>query len=138
MGKCKVWLTVAEKRRSYDDVGCAKVEYLARAIDGADPAADAARAHPAGVPDERIVAARANRRVEIDELQLRKAGEPCDPAIEIRVLERQPFALHELHDLLAAQVDRGDEHESLLPHRNAAGVEVALQARHTLLGVVED
>ena len=104
--------TVAEERRADDDVRRAGVEHLAGAIDGADPAANATGPRPAGVPDQRVVAARSDRRVEIDQLQLGEAGEPRNPPVEVRVLERQPLALHELHDLLAAQVDRRNQHES--------------------------
>ena len=52
-----------------------------------------------------IVVSLVLRRVEIDQLHLRPAGEPVDPFVDVVALERQAFALHELDDAAAHEVD---------------------------------
>ena len=53
-------------------------------------------------------------RVQIDELNQRIFGEAFDPGIEIVELQSFLFALHQLNDLAAHEIDRGDQHGHLM------------------------
>ncbi len=99
-----------EQRRTGDDFTRAGREHLVRALDGTDAAANAACQRPGDLPNQRQVVAAAHRRVEIDHLDLRKSLEPSYPMKHIAVLEREPFALHELDDGAVSQINRGDQH----------------------------
>ena len=61
----------------------------------------------------REVVAGAHRGVEVDDLHLREALEPPHPAKDVLVPDREPLALHELHDRAAFEIDGGNQHGSL-------------------------
>jgi hypothetical protein len=65
------------------------------------------------VPNEPVVAAGANRGVEVDQLQLRERREAADPRVEVGVFEGETLALDELNHFAAAEVDGGDEHKQV-------------------------
>ena len=101
---------VLEQRRAGDDC-CA-------------PAASSpARARPCGCRRRRGTTARAaiwrtsarlspraHRGVEIDDLHLRKAREPAHPREDVVVADREPLALHELHDGAVLEIDGRNQH----------------------------
>ena len=60
--------------------------------------------------DQLVVVPLVLRRVEIDQLHLGPAAEAVDPFVDGVALERQPFALNELDDAAAHEIDRGDQH----------------------------
>ena len=79
-------------------------------------------------------------RVEIDQLHLRPAAEPVDPRVDVGALEREAFALHELHDP-PAHADRLKE--SAWPRICCSGPacrwrQELLQLDDRVLGIVED
>ncbi len=60
--------------------------------------------------DEVAVVALAHGGVEVDELDEGVPGEAGDPGLEVVEGELELFALDELDDLAAEEVDGGDEH----------------------------
>src|SRR5690606_20053916 len=123
-GELEVGATVLEERRPDDHVRGALIENRARALDRADAAADATRTPRADVLHERVVVAGADGGVEVDELQLRVAFEPPQPAVEVIVFEREALSLDELDDLAVAEIDCGYQHSvTLVPgsRQQAAG-----------------
>ena len=65
---------------------------------------------------ERAVVPGVLRRVQIDQLHFREPGEPRDPAVEVVGGHREMFALHELDDTAALEIDGGNQHQSLTGH----------------------
>ncbi len=59
--------------------------------------------------------------VEVDELDERVVREAVDPVFEVVEGEAEVFALHELDDAAAHEVDGGDEHLNFLRRREAGG-----------------
>ena len=104
---------VAKQRRADDHRVRAGGEHRLRALDAADPAADAA-----GQPARRSTATiaalspRPLRGIEVDQLHARKARELLDPRLGIRRLDRERLALDELDDVAVLEVDRGNQHVS--------------------------
>ena len=75
------------------------------ARDRADAAADAARQRARDPAHDREVVALAHGGVQVDDLHLRKVGEPADPGEDVVVRDGEPLALHELHDGAVLEVD---------------------------------
>ena len=109
-GEGEIRPAAAEQRRADDDRRRAVVEHGPCAFDAADPAADAAGELRGDMPHQRIVGARAQGRVEVDQLHAREPLEPAHPGCDVVRRERRPLALDELHDLAALEIDGGDEH----------------------------
>jgi len=77
-----------------------------------------AAAHLAGQPlrnllNERAIAALPHGRVQVDELHHGVAQKTLDPVFEIVEGQLQIFALHQLHDAAAHQIDGRNQHGSL-------------------------
>ena len=106
----EVRLSAAKERRADDDLQRAAVEQRGRAVDGANAAADAAGQPAADRRDERAVVAGVLRGVEIDQLDLREPLELPHPPVHVVGGDGEPFALHQLHDLSALEIDRWNEH----------------------------
>src|SRR5439155_9183546 len=106
----EVRLSILEERRAGDDLLRAGGKHVLRAIEGADAASDAARDCAGDLPHDREVVATVQRRVQIDDLHFREALEPAHPAKDVIVLDREPLALHELHDGAALEIDGRDQH----------------------------
>ena len=94
-----------EQRRARDDLVGTRGEHVCRARHAADAAADAAAQRPGDLPHEREVVAGAHRRVEIDDLDFWKPLEPPHPLLHVVVFDREPLALHELHDGAVLEID---------------------------------
>ena len=94
-----------EERRSDDGVRGAALEHFQGARDRSDPAADAAGESGADARDQLVVLPLRLCRVEVDQLHLRPAAEPLDPLVDGGALERKTFALNELHDAPAHEID---------------------------------
>ena len=75
-----------------------------------DAAAHAAGQLGADPGDQIVVLPAVLCRVEIDELHFGPAAEAVDPFVDGVTLEREAFALDELDDAAAHQIDGGDEH----------------------------
>ena len=108
----EVGLAVLENRRPDDDLLRAGGEDLPGALDGPDAAADAARQLSGDDPDERQVVARSHRRVEIDDLDLRKRRETAHPAKHVVVPDGEPLALDQLDHGAALEVDGWNQHRA--------------------------
>ena len=95
-----------EQRRADDRVGRAAGDdaSAARSTDRMPPPTRQGSAAQIRV-DQIVVVPLVLRRVEIDQLHLGPAGEPRDPFVDGVALERQAFALDELHDAAAHEVD---------------------------------
>src|SRR5271165_3514862 len=65
------------------------------------------------------VIARAHRRIKIDELHKRKARELPDPVFEIIERQAEFFALHQLNNATAKQINRWNQHGNLTGTPNA-------------------
>ena len=86
----------------------ASVQHRPRAVDAPDAAAD-----PAGEPcadrvDQRGVVPLTLCGVEVYELDPWEAGELENPRLGVRRFDGELLALHELNDVAALEVDRGD------------------------------
>jgi len=97
-----------------DDAPCALLQELGGAFDGADAAPHLAWKLLDDLRDQRRVGSTIHCRVEIDELHEGEAAEALDPFGEVRELHVLAFALHELNDLSAHQVDRRNQHGHLM------------------------
>ena len=101
---------VLEQRRSDDDLSRADRAELDRALGRAHAAADLAGQPRADLANEMIVRARAHGRVEVDDVDAPKPGEPLDPVVEIGRLDGELLALNQLDDLAALEIDGGNQH----------------------------
>ena len=63
------------------------------------------------LPHQRVIRPGLEGAVEIDELHARIAFELPYPREHIVARQREPFALNELDDLAALEIDRRNEHE---------------------------
>ena len=106
-------VVLAKQRRADDDALRAGLEHVLRALDGVNAAARLARQALGDLLHERGVIALAHGGVEIDELHQRIAREFFDPVFEIVEGQAQLFALHQLHDAAAEQIDGRNQHGSL-------------------------
>ncbi len=79
----------------------AGIDEMFRALGSANPPADLAGQPAHHVLEQRLVAAGAHRRIQINELHEREAAEAIDPVIDVRILDSRALALHQLHDLAA-------------------------------------
>jgi len=114
-------------------IGCAAPERDDPAMICRAPAASTSRARstlrmppptrhdkaPAICRNEREVVAVVHGGIEVDHLDLRELLEPPHPPEHILVADRELFALHQLDDGAAFEIDRGDQHQGQLKPRNA-------------------
>jgi hypothetical protein len=120
---------VAEQRRAGDHRVRTQRQHRLRALDPTNAAADAAGQPAADVGDERGVVAAPARGVEIDQLHPREACEPRDPGLRARRLDRESFALHQLHHVPVLEVDGGNQHLRCVA-LIAEGAEIAGKSDH--------
>ena len=138
------YATGVEQRAPDDDASRAVVQPRARSVDRSDAAADLTRQRTADSADERVIPALTHRRVEIDHLHHRIRRELVDPRLHVVGLEREPFALHELHDAAVHEIDRRNQHavgSEPLPdesHRHAARRQKLLQVADGVFGEMKD
>ena len=99
-----------EEGGAEDDAAGAGVEECAGVFGGAEAATDLAGEALAEHFDEGAVRALSHGGVEVDELDEGVRGEAFDPGLEVIEGELEFFAVDELDDLAAEEVDGGDEH----------------------------
>ncbi len=106
-------LLFCKERRADNNALCARTKDGLGACDGADAAANLAGKAFADLLDESGIVTLSHGGVEVDELDERVACKAIDPVFEVIEGELEFFALHELNDLAAEEVDRWDQHGSL-------------------------
>src|SRR5258708_4909846 len=100
-----------EGRRPHDHLMCALLDQRPRALDGSDPATDAAYRPRRQQLDQIVIRSAAYGRIEIDDLNLRKRGELLQHDQRRVAFERFCAALDELHYLTVHQIDTGENQE---------------------------
>ena len=109
-GGCPLGGGCAEETGAIDDAFGAGVEQGLAVGCGLEASADLAGQALADHLDEGAVVALAHGGVEVDELDERVGREAVDPVLEVVEGELEGFALDELDDTAAHEVDGRDEH----------------------------
>ena len=99
--------------RAQDDLGPEPLDHVQGGLFGADAAADATSSQTSerALDLELADAVRlAHRCVEVDDRDLASDPEAISPGSRVSGFDREVLAAHELDDLPALDVDRGDDH----------------------------
>ena len=104
-GEVQIHCAVTEEGRADNDRVGTAIEHGVRALDASDAPSDATGKAGANRGHERRVIAVPFGGIQIDQLHTRKTRESHDPRLGIRRFDRERFALHELHNAPALQID---------------------------------
>ena len=102
---CNVHGAVLQQRGADDDLLGSGLQHLRGGFDRADSAANLHRKVLADVMNEGRVFAFAHGRIQVDQLHRRIGKKAVDPVLKVVEFERLLFALHQLDNLAAHEID---------------------------------